>query len=107
MEPSIRTIISEGKSDQATGRQRQKLLSLFHQPDIEFELKGILYEDLNQMEVFPEDMQYYEGVFEKIWEKRKRDLSVWKNYKQFPVPYCPGGFYPGYWFGCGLSPRLG
>lgn len=83
MEPSIRTIISEGKSNQATGRQRQKLLSLFHQPNIEFELKGILYQDLNQIEVLPEDMQYYEGVFEKIWEKRKRDLSVWKNYKQF------------------------
>ncbi len=83
MEPSIRTIISEGKSDQATGRQRQKLLSLFHQPDIEFELKGILYEDLNRMEVFPEDKQYYEGAFKKIWEKRKRDLPVWKSYKQF------------------------
>lgn len=83
MEPSIHTIISEGKSDQATGRQRQKLLSLFHQPDIEFELKSILYQDLSQMEVFPQDKQYYEGVFEKIWEKRKRDVSVWRTYKQF------------------------
>lgn len=82
MEPSIRTIISEGKSDEATGRQRQKLLSLFHQPDIEFELKGILYEDLDRTEVFSEDKQFYEEIFEKIWEKRKKDLSVWKSYRQ-------------------------
>jgi transmembrane sensor len=71
MHDQIRDIIQNGKSGQATHEERQKLLSLFHQPEIEFELKSYLFEDLNQTEASPEDERSFEEIFEKFWKNRK------------------------------------
>lgn len=48
---SIRNIISKGTSKSADNHQRQQLLSLFHQPELEFELKNQLLDDLDQTSV--------------------------------------------------------
>lgn len=76
MHDSISHIIENGKSDQATHEERQKLLALFHQPGMEFKLKSCLYEDLDQTREFSDDKQFFEKIFEKFWGNRKtKDLG--------------------------------
>jgi hypothetical protein len=44
MDQNLKNIISDGKEDYATEKQKQAYLSLFHQPDLEYELKNQLLE---------------------------------------------------------------
>jgi len=71
MDQRIPTLLSEAKSTNATERQKQELFSLFHQSEMEFELKNSLLDELNQTDVMDIDRPYFDGLFEKIWHKRK------------------------------------
>jgi len=71
MHKSIGDIIRKGKSEQATHEERQRFLSLFQRPEIEFEVKGHLYKDLGQKRAFPYETQFFEAIFEKFWGNRK------------------------------------
>ncbi|NEW83968.1 MAG: FecR family protein [Mariniphaga sp.] len=79
MDQRIPNIISEGKPANATESQNKEFLSLFHQSDIEFELKNHLLEDLNQTEANLTNKQYFDALFEKIWQKRRIELSDAKS----------------------------
>lgn len=74
MDHRIQNIISEGKSTDATENQKQEYLSLFHQADLEFELKNQLLEELNQTKASTKNKQLFDELFEKIWRKRKTDF---------------------------------
>lgn len=76
MELSIRNIISQGKSPKATQQQRQELLSQFHKPESEFEFKGHLLDDLNEMEVPEVNKPFFDELFEKLWLKRKVEITA-------------------------------
>lgn len=76
MHPSTRDIIEKGKSPDASKAQEQEFMSLFHQPDMEFELKNHLLEDLNQAEPLSKESSFYDTLFEKLWQKRKIELPV-------------------------------
>ena len=80
MDQNIKNIISEGKSDNATEEQKQAYLSLFHQPDLEYELKNQLLEELSQTEVTAKNNLFFDELFEKIWQKRTIEIG-YKNHK--------------------------
>jgi len=80
MDQRIPNIINKGKPSDGTESQKNKeFLSLFHQSDIEFELKNQLLEDLNQTEANTTNKQYFDALFEKIWQKRRIELKDTKS----------------------------
>lgn len=79
MDQRIPKIINEGKPLNAAESQKKELFSLFHQSEIEYELKNQLLEDLNQTEASTNNKQYFDALFEKIWQKRKVELTDAKS----------------------------
>lgn len=75
MDQNLKNIFSEGKSDNATEAQKQAYLSLFHQPDLEYELKNQLFEELSQAEVPVKNNPYFDELFEMIWQKRSIEIA--------------------------------
>lgn len=76
---SIRNIISKGTSKSADDNQRQQLLSLFHQPELEFELKNQLLDDLDQTSVSTVNKPFFDELFEKWWQKRRLAITGEQN----------------------------
>ncbi len=74
MDRSINDIIQDAKSAHATDEQRQELLSLFHQPDVEFILKENLFEDLQKISVSTKSKQFFDEIFENLWHRRKIEM---------------------------------
>ncbi len=74
MKYSIRDILNKAKSGTAEELQKEDFLTLFHQAEIESEIKNNLLEDLNQTEVHLKNKQFFDGLFESFWRKRKLDL---------------------------------
>jgi transmembrane sensor len=85
MHQSIRDIIREGKSTTATEKQRQEFLSLFHQADLEFELKNQLIEDINGIDSSPENKQFFDELFEKFWRKRTIEITSGHQKNRFVI----------------------
>lgn len=71
---SIRNIINKGTSNSADKSHRQQLLSLFHQPELEFELKNHLLEDLDQTSLSNVNKHFFDELFEKLWQKRRIEI---------------------------------
>jgi ferric-dicitrate binding protein FerR (iron transport regulator) len=84
MHSNIRNIIDQGKSPDASEEQQKELMSLFHQPDLEFDLKNHLLEDLIQTKAIGEDRSVYDDLFDKFWRKRKIEVPV-KRLKKYLV----------------------
>ncbi|MEI6276898.1 MAG: FecR family protein [Prolixibacteraceae bacterium] len=103
MSQSIQDIIQKGRSESADPIQRKAFLSLFNQPDHEFELKKYLLEDLSQS---PDDIAVkskIDELFENFWHKRSREnYQVSKN-RQFFIQLSKWaailvvGLFLGYW----------
>ncbi len=74
MDQILQNIIREGKLNDATQEQNQEYLSLFHQPDLEFELKNELLDELHHTEVKDVNTFFYDELFEKIWHKRSIEI---------------------------------
>ena len=75
MDRPIQDIIRDAKSIHATDEQKQELLSLFHQPDVEFILKENLLEDLQRTSASIENKPFFDAIFEKLWRKRKIEMN--------------------------------
>ncbi len=84
MTSAIKNIISNGTSNSADESQRQEFLSLFHQPEIEFELKNHILDDLIQSPVTAASKTFFDEVFERLWQKRK--LEITGNQNENPSP---------------------
>jgi ferric-dicitrate binding protein FerR (iron transport regulator) len=69
MKEKIRDIINKGKAENSSNADRQEMLSLFHRPENEFEVKKKLLEDLQaeneMMAAFPDS----KSLFAKLWAK--------------------------------------
>jgi transmembrane sensor len=76
MQQSLTDIINRGKSNQASEKERQEMLSLFHQPDIEYEMKDLLLSDLNHTEASSLDKDFSDELFEKWWNRRKPEKKA-------------------------------
>ncbi len=75
MDQILQNIIREGKSVDATHEQEQEYLSLFHNPELEFDLKTQLLGELHQTENEGNNKLYFDNLFEKIWHNRRIDIS--------------------------------
>lgn len=71
MDRFLRDIINEGKSENSSYQQKQEFLSLFHRPEMEFQLKNQLMEELNETEPSPKDKLLFDELFERFWRQRK------------------------------------
>jgi transmembrane sensor len=87
MQQSIRDIINQGKSNTADERQSHKLISLFHQADLEFELKDHLLEDLDQAKASIKSTQFFEELFERFWSKRRIKMLPARKKNHFAVRF--------------------
>lgn len=87
MHRPIRDIIKEGKSETSSHEQNQELLSLFHQPEIEFEFKNQLHDDLNETDPSPKDKLFFDDLFEKFWRKRKIELATQPPKNRFVIRF--------------------
>lgn len=75
MSQSIKDIIQKGTSENADQQQRQKFLSLFHQPELENELKDHLLDELEQPAEIEENRPYFDSLFEKMWHNRPLEIG--------------------------------
>ena len=87
MEQSIRNIINKGNSASANEGQKEEFKSLFHQPDLEFELKSQLLEDLTQTEGSGYNKPYFDGLFEKFWNRRTVGTSFTQPKNLFAIRF--------------------
>lgn len=69
MQRRIKEIFGGRLSKDFSETDRQEMLSLFHDPEIEFELKNELLEQLNNNSVDENSTVDYKNLFEKIWNK--------------------------------------
>lgn len=76
MSSIIKNSIQKGTSVDADDSQKKAYLSLFHRPELEFELKNQLLEDLEQSSQITENKPYFEKQFEKIWNSRAYEVSI-------------------------------
>lgn len=76
MQQSLTDIINRGKSNHASEKERREMLSLFHQPDIEYEMKGLLLSDLTHTEASSLDKDFSDAMFERWWNKRKPERKA-------------------------------
>lgn len=109
MDKILQNIIREGISNGATQEQKQEYLSLFHQSELEFELKKQLFENLNQAEDQDINAYFYDALFEKIWEKRRIEIqqpdlkdSIWFRLLQIAALLAVGLFI-GYFINSSLT----
>jgi len=75
MAQSIKDIIQKGASENADQQQRQQFLSLFHQPELENELKDHLLDELEQPAEVEENIPYFDRLFEKMWNNRPLQIG--------------------------------
>ena len=75
MSQSIKDIIQKGTSENTDQQQRQKFLSLFHQPELENELKDHLLDELEQPAEIEENRRYFDSLFEKMWHNRPLEIG--------------------------------
>lgn len=76
MQRSIRDIIKDGNSTSATEKQKQEFSALFHQADLEFEVKNQLLDDLIQTENSFHNSSYFDSLFDQFWHRRKLEIPV-------------------------------
>ena len=69
MREKLKEILEKGIQKGFSNSDKQEMLSLFHNADIEFELKNELLEKLNNTD-FPEDSSAdFERLFNELWKK--------------------------------------
>lgn len=66
---SIRNIISKATAKNANESDKQLFWSLFHKPELEFELKGQLLKDLEESPAPSGNETFFDAVFERFWQK--------------------------------------
>ncbi len=76
MSSNLKNILQRGRSVDADETQKQDYLSLFHQSELEFDLKNQLLEELEQSTQATENKEYFDEQFEKIWSNREFKISV-------------------------------
>jgi len=69
MQRKIKQIIREGKQANVMHGDSQELLALFHRPEIEYELKSNLLEELNMTLIPDKDESDFRRMFSKLWYK--------------------------------------
>lgn len=69
MQDKIQNTLDKGKSSTASQKEEQEMFALFHEAESEYELKGLLLNELQEVEVEDSSASYYKGLFNKLWKK--------------------------------------
>ncbi len=70
MHQSIKNRLQTEKDSTAEESTNSDFRTLFHDPEIEFEVKKNLLEDLHQTVAKQTDQAYFDGLFHKFWNRR-------------------------------------
>lgn len=85
MSDLLKDIIVQGKSANASHKQKQEFAVLFHQPEMEFEVKKHLLDDLNSTLDSDKDKLYFDELFETIWKNHRISSSVGQSPKRWII----------------------
>lgn len=69
MQRKIQQLIRKGKQANTMSQDKQEMLALFHRPEIEYELKSHLLEELNDTLIPDKDESDFQRMFSKLWSK--------------------------------------
>jgi len=70
MKKSPLDILKEQKDSSEVCSSPDEFNQLFHQPELEFELKNALLHDLEKTQISSTDRGYFDQLFEKFWSRR-------------------------------------
>ncbi|WP_372934065.1 FecR family protein [Mariniphaga sediminis] len=73
MNNQIENIIRHGNAENAGIKERQEMLSLFHQPEKEYELKDVMVKELDEWEVSDDSLPNMHKMFSSIWRKIEKE----------------------------------
>lgn len=80
MKENIQQILRDGRSENAHEEERQKMLSLFHQSEVEYDLKEQLFEELENMPEKGTSIPNTKKMFFNLWSVIEH-LEERKNFK--------------------------
>ena len=85
MNDEIKDILKKGKSGNAPEIDRQKILSLFHQPEKEYQLKDILLEEAQTTQADNNPPTDFKKLFDRLWKhiEQKPEKSKSRLLKPF------------------------
>lgn len=69
MKKQIRKIIEKAKASESVNADQQEMYSFFHQPEKEFELKEVLFEELEELQLNEADVPDLRNLYSKIWSR--------------------------------------
>lgn len=79
MKDKINHILQKGKSKSTQESDRQEMLALFHRAENEYELKGSLLDDLNNLKIQDTTSPDFIRIFEKLWAKIEKSKTQSKS----------------------------
>lgn len=88
MNNRIKNILHKGNAETAGSKDRQEMLSLFHQPEKEYELKDELVKELDEWNVSEDSLPNLQKMFARLWntiEKREKRKTLKKRYLNVAV----------------------
>jgi len=83
MNNRIKNILHKGNAENAGSKDRQEMLSLFHQPEKEYELKDELVKELDEWNVSEDSLPNLQKMFTRLWitiEKREQRKTLKTRY---------------------------
>ncbi len=82
MENKISQIFRKGKKGDGSEKERQEMLSFFHHPDKEFEVKRTLFEDLSTENEFAPNAANLKSIFYNLWRIIEEREQKQKNIRK-------------------------
>ncbi len=79
MKKQIRKILGKAKAHESVNADKQEMFAIFHQPEKEFELKEVLFDELEEMPVDETDIPDLRNLYSKIWSKIEQENQTSKN----------------------------
>lgn len=71
MNKQIESKLKKGRHSATGSQEEQEMLALFHQPEIEFDVKSVLFAELDKFEEKPNTSPDYNKMFNRLWHKLK------------------------------------
>lgn len=104
MSEKIQNILQKGNVENTGSNDRQEMLSLFHQPEKEYELKGELVKELEDWKVIKDSLPNLQKMFARLWntiEKQEQQKTLKIRYLNVAVRIAAAvviGLFLGFYF---------
>ncbi len=87
MNDEVKDILKKGKSGNAPENDRQKMLSLFHQPEKEYQVKEILLEEAQTTQADKNSPTDFNKLFERLWKHIEQNQKKTKSNTKLLRPF--------------------